>query len=185
MFSDTRELLSSLVGSGSQAIPNETLIASIYRVGRVVAMIPPLALVAAALSWLPAGWGLVCLLVIAPATYLILLVSLRLGLGFALLAILFMQRLMRLPESVDSLTAGVHGLRGDVQALTGQVDQLRGNVTGLTSEVRGLPGVVDGLTSQVDSLYTTLESAQFWRVDKLVRRGRPPIKLPSEAPPEA
>lgn len=173
VLSDAREFARGFSDPHMDSALTEGMVASIYRIGWLAALLPPAAVVIVAFAYLPVLWGVAILGIGAPALYLLLLVMLRVGLGFALLAIRFMERLMRLPDSVEQLTAGVQGLRGDVQGLTGQVDQLRDNVTGLSGEVRGLPSVVDGLTSQVDSLYGSLESAQFWRVDKLVRRGRP------------
>ena len=183
LLTDARAFVASLLDAGMDVGLTRSMIATIYRVGWLVAAVPPV-VGGVMLARQADGWSDVAWIVVAVALYLVLVTALRLALGIGLLAIRLMEQLMMLPAAVDSLTSQVEQLRGDVSGLGGHVELLRGDVgllgghveqlrddvVGLTGQVQVLPPAVGDLTHRVDSLHSSLESAQFWRVARYMRR---------------
>lgn len=151
------------------------MLGTIYRIGFVVALVPPGLLVLWAFDTRSVLWGLVCA-ALFPLLYLGLVSVLRIALGFAVALLRLIEQLTRLPDSVDRLTLQVDNLRTDVGRLPESVDELTGHL-------QGLPTVVSTLNGHIDSLQGSLDSAQFWRGPRRRRLEREAAAAPeAEAP---
>lgn len=151
------------------------MLATIYRLGVLFALIPPAYLTVLAFQNQSVLWGVAWALVMGPALFVVLVTALRLVLGFALVFLSLMEQLMLLPAAVVQLSQEVESLRSDVGALPTAMGDLTGHL-------QGLQPVVGALTAHVDSLQDSLDSVQFWRAPGLRRRMRRAER--GELPPE-
>ncbi|GGO94341.1 hypothetical protein GCM10011584_35150 [Nocardioides phosphati] len=125
------------------------MLTAIYRLAVPLVVVPPVAAVIAFAYFVGTDWWLVPVIAGAFALGVVLLVVLRLVLGFGLSLLGFLDKLTQLPGAVLSLNE--------------EVAQLRGGVADLRADVAPLSGVVGTLTGHVDSLQNSLDGVQFWR----------------------
>jgi len=114
------------------------MLQAIYRLSLPLMLVPPIAGVAAYARFVGLGWGFIAVCVGGVALGAVLLVGLRLVLGFGWLILRFLDQLAQLPAAVLSLNSQVDQLRDQVAELGGGVSELREDVAPLSSVVQGL-----------------------------------------------
>ncbi len=156
LLHDAGAILSGVADADLDAGVTRRMLTAIYRLSVPLILVPPFAGVAAFVWFEGLDWRLAPVVVVAIAAGAVLLVGLRLILGFALMLLRFLDQLTQLPAAVLSLNSEVEQLRDGVV-------NLRGGVAELRDDVAPLSGVVQGLTGHVDSLQGSLDGVQFWR----------------------
>lgn len=130
-------VLGGVVDTELHADVTRRMLQAIYRLSLPLMLVPPIAGVAAYARFVGLGWGLVGVCIGAVAAGGVLLIGLRLLLGFGWLLLRFLDQLAQLPAAVLSLNSQVDQLRDQVAELGGGVSELREDVAPLSSVVQG------------------------------------------------
>lgn len=138
LISEAGAVLSGVVDTELHADETRRMLQAIYRLSLPLMLVPPIAGAAAYLHFFGFGWGFIGVCIGAVALGAVLLVTLRLVLGFGWLTLRFLDQLAQLPAAVLSLNTQVDQLRDQVAELGGGVSELREDVAPLSSVVQGL-----------------------------------------------
>lgn len=156
LISETATVLGGVADANLDAGVTRRMLKAIYRLTIPLVILPLLVVPFAYIHFVGFDWGVPLVCLGAVAAGVVLLVALRLVLGFGWLLLRFLDQLALLPAAVLSLNSQVAELRSQVAELGDGVVDLRGDVAPLS-------GVVQGLTGHVDALQGSLEEVQFWR----------------------
>lgn len=137
LIDEAGAVVGGVVDTELHADVTRRMMQAIYRLSLPLMLVPPIAGVVAYLHFVGLGWGFVGICVAAVALGVVLLVTLRLALGFGWLALRFLDQLADLPAAVLSLNTQVDQLRDQVAELGGGVDELRQDVAPLSTIVPG------------------------------------------------
>lgn len=130
-------VLSGVADTELHADETRRMLQAIYRLSLPLMLVPPVAGAGAYLYFYGFGWGFIGVCIAAVALGAVLLVTLRLVLGFGWLTLRFLDQLAQLPAAVLSLNTQVDNLRDQVAELGGGVEELRADVAPLSGVVQG------------------------------------------------
>ena len=138
LISEAGAVLGGVADTELHADVTRRMLQAIYRLSLPLMLVPPVAGAVAYARLVGLGWGFVGVCIGAIAVGGILLIGLRLLLGFGWLVLRFLDQLAQLPAAVLSLNSQVDQLRDQVAELGGGVSELREDVAPLSSVVQGL-----------------------------------------------
>lgn len=138
LIGEAGTVLGGVVDTELHADVTRRMMQAIYRLSLPLMLVPPVAGAVAYLHFQGFGWGFVGVCIAAVALGAVLLVTLRLALGFGWLTLRFLDQLADLPAAVLSLNTQVDQLRDQVAELGGGVSELRQDVAPLSGVVQGL-----------------------------------------------
>ena len=137
LISEAGTVLGGVADTELHADVTRRMLQAIYRLSLPLMLVPPVAGAVAYARLVGFGWGFVGVCIGAVAVGGVLLIGLRLLLGFGWLTLRFLDQLAQLPAAVLSLNTQVDQLRDQVAELGGGVSDLREDVAPLSSVVQG------------------------------------------------
>lgn len=137
LISEAGAVLGGVADTELHADVTRRMLQAIYRLSLPLMLVPPIAGVVAYARLVGLGWGFFGVCIGAVALGAVLVVTLRLVLGFGWLTLRFLDQLAQLPAAVLSLNTQVDQLRDQVAELGGGVAELRDDVAPLSSVVQG------------------------------------------------
>jgi outer membrane murein-binding lipoprotein Lpp len=138
LISEAGAVLGGVADTELHADVTRRMLQAIYRLSLPLMLVPPVAGAVAYARFVGFGWGFAGVCIGAVALGGVLLIGLRLLLGFGWLVLRFLDQLAQLPAAVLSLNSQVDQLRDQVAELGGGVSELREDVAPLSSVVQGL-----------------------------------------------
>jgi hypothetical protein len=138
LISEAGAVLGGVADTELHADVTRRMLQAIYRLSLPLMLVPPIAGAGAYAYSFGLDWGFIAVCIGAVAVGAILVVGLRLVLGFGWLTLRFLDQLAQLPAAVLSLNTQVDQLRDQVAELGGGVSELREDVAPLSSVVQGL-----------------------------------------------